>query len=93
MIITLIVLTTADLVYDDTSKYLKVQDSNDGSDKPIPKYQNGHAAEITNSEDENDSLSTEDPDIINDVAEEEEDIASEKNPPTTIDDNRISDEI
>jgi peptidoglycan/xylan/chitin deacetylase (PgdA/CDA1 family) len=77
-----IVLTMADLVYDDTSKYLKVAEVSDGADKPIPKYQNESAAGGTNLEEENDSLSTEEEDLITEVASEED---------VTIRDDMISD--
>jgi hypothetical protein len=60
------VLTMADLVYDDASKYLKISNENDSARPPIPNNQN-FAAKITNIEDNNTSL-----------AEEESDIASEE---------------
>ena len=61
-----IVLTMADLVYDDASKYLKISNENDSMRPPIPNNQN-FAARITDVEDNNTSS-----------AEEESDIASEK---------------
>jgi hypothetical protein len=85
------VLTMADLVYDDTSKYLKVTDSNVGADRPIPKHQSEYAVGITNLE-ENESLPTEKADLISEVANGE-DIASEKNRPVTTRDDTLYDEI
>jgi hypothetical protein len=79
-----IVLTMADLVYDDTSKYLKVTDSNVGAERPIPKYQSEYGAGSTNLEEENDSISTEEADLITEVASEEN---------VTIRDDMISDEF
>lgn len=67
-----IVLTMADLVYDDTSKYLKVAEVNDVADKPTPKYQNESVAGGTNIKQENDSLSTEEEDLITEVTSEED---------------------
>jgi hypothetical protein len=60
------VLTMADLVYDDASKYLKISNENDSMRPPIPNNQN-FAGRITDVEDNNTSS-----------AEEESDIASEE---------------
>ena len=75
------VLTMADLVYDDSSNYLRISDSNGGVHKTIPNNQKEFAARVANPEEENDNISTSGKaDLINEVSEEE-DTASEENPP------------
>ena len=88
------VLTMADLVYDDSSNYLRISDSNGGAHETIPNNQKEFAARVTDPEEENDNLSTaEEADLINEVSEEE-DTASEENPSAIKgdDDDTISDE-
>jgi peptidoglycan/xylan/chitin deacetylase (PgdA/CDA1 family) len=90
------VLTMADLVYDDGSKYLKISSGNEGGahepQGPIPDIQNEFAARVTDLEEENDNLSTEEEaDVNNEKVTAEEDTASEENPPATKgDDDMIS---
>jgi peptidoglycan/xylan/chitin deacetylase (PgdA/CDA1 family) len=86
------VLTMADLVYDDSSNYLRISDNKGGAHEPIPNNQNKFAVRVTDPEEENDNLSTiGEEDLINEVLEEE-DIAFEENPPAikSDDDNTIS---
>jgi hypothetical protein len=89
-------LTMADLVYDDGSKYLKISSGNEGGahepQGPIPDNQNEFAARVTDLEEENDNLSTEEEaDVNNEKVIAEEDTASEENPPATKgDDDMIS---
>jgi peptidoglycan/xylan/chitin deacetylase (PgdA/CDA1 family) len=88
------VLTMADLVYDDSSNYIRISDSNGGADEPVPNNQKEFAARVTYPEEENNKLSTaEESELINE-ASEEEDTASEENPPAIKgdDDDTISDE-
>jgi hypothetical protein len=86
------VLTMANLVYDDGSKYLKIGSSNDGA--PISNNQNDFAARVTDTEKENDNLSTEEKADLNDegVAEEEDIVSEENTPVTKGNDDAISDE-
>jgi peptidoglycan/xylan/chitin deacetylase (PgdA/CDA1 family) len=92
------VLTMANLVYDDGSKYLKISSGNDGganAHEPIPKNQNEFAAKVTDTEKENDNLSTEEKaDLINQEVAEEEDTPTEENAPITKgnDDDTVPDE-
>ena len=51
------VLTMADLVYDDGSKYLKISGGNDGA--PISNNQNDFAARVTDVEEDSGLLSSE----------------------------------
>jgi len=62
------VLTMADLVSDDASKYLKISNENDDAHPPILNNQNDFAARVTDVEKDNNTPST----------EEESDIASEE---------------
>ena len=62
------VLTMADLVYDDASKYLKISNENDDAHPPILNNQNDFAARVTDVEKDNNTPST----------EEESDIASKE---------------
>ena len=74
------VLTMADLVYDDASKYLKISNENVSTRPPIPNNQN-FAARITNVEDNNTSSAEEGSDIASeeDVEAEGEDATIEEN--------------
>jgi peptidoglycan/xylan/chitin deacetylase (PgdA/CDA1 family) len=74
------VLTMADLVYDDASKYLKISNKNDSTRPPIPNNQN-FAARITDVEDNNTSSAEEESDIASeeDVQAEGEDATIEEN--------------
>jgi peptidoglycan/xylan/chitin deacetylase (PgdA/CDA1 family) len=74
------VLTMADLVYDDASKYLKISNENDSTRPPIPNNQN-FAARITDVEDNNTSSAEEESDIASeeDVEAEGEDATIEEN--------------
>jgi peptidoglycan/xylan/chitin deacetylase (PgdA/CDA1 family) len=74
------VLTMANLVYDDSSNYIRISDSNGGAHETISNNQKEFAARVTDPERENDNLSTaEEPELINEVSEE--DTASKMNPP------------
>jgi peptidoglycan/xylan/chitin deacetylase (PgdA/CDA1 family) len=74
------VLTMADLVYDDASKYLKISNENVSTRPPIPNNQN-FAARITDVEDNNTSSAEEESDIASeeDVEAEGEDATIEEN--------------
>jgi hypothetical protein len=86
------VLTMADLVYDDPSKYLKINGSNNGGvpeqHEPIPNNHNQFAASVTDIDEGNDNLSTEEgADLVN------EETTSEGDPPATkVDDDTITDD-
>ena len=41
------VLTMADLVYDDSSNYIRISDSNGGADEPVPNNQKEFTARVT----------------------------------------------
>ena len=73
------VLTMADLVYDDASKYLKISNENVSTRPPIPNNQN-FAARITNVEDNNTSSAEEESDIASeeDVEAKEEDVTTQE---------------
>jgi peptidoglycan/xylan/chitin deacetylase (PgdA/CDA1 family) len=99
------VLTMADLVYDDASKYLKISGSTDdsaGAHKTTPNNQNEFAARVTDPDTEktsNDNPSTEeDAEVIIEEAGEEENerTPSEDKLPVTkdddVDDDTISDD-
>jgi peptidoglycan/xylan/chitin deacetylase (PgdA/CDA1 family) len=97
------VLTMADLVYDDTSKYLRISTGNDSARDTIPNNQNEFATMVADPDsgatEENDNLSREEEaDLIKEVAEEEEEeepITSEESPPVVkddVDDDTISDD-
>jgi hypothetical protein len=67
------VLTMADLVYDDASKYLKISNKNEGVvSPPILNNQNDFAARVTDVEDNNTSSTKEDSDTAS-----EEDVEAE----------------
>ena len=74
------VLTMADLVYDDASKYLKISNENDSMRPPIPNNQN-FAGRIIDVEDNNTSSAEEGSDIASeeDVEAEGEDATIEEN--------------
>jgi hypothetical protein len=97
------VLTMADLVYDDASKYLKISDSIDESSRAHKTTPNEFAARVTGPDTENasdDNPSTEEKaDVIIEEAGEEENERTppEDNPPVTkgnddVDDDTISDD-
>jgi peptidoglycan/xylan/chitin deacetylase (PgdA/CDA1 family) len=100
------VLTMADLVYDDASRYLRISGSTDDSaraDKTSPNNQNELAARVTESDTEkasngNPSTEEEADEIIEEAGEEEgERTPSEDNIPVTkgdddVDDDKISDD-
>ena len=75
------VLTMADLVYDDASKYLKISNENEGggAHSPISNNQN-FAARVTDVEDNNTSSTKEESDTASeeDVEAEGEDATAEK---------------
>ena len=85
------VLTMADLVYDDTSKYLKISSSNNGA--PISNNQNDFAARVTDVEENSDLLSSEE-ELGTDDAEntEESDTIDDEATYKTRGYDRISDE-
>jgi peptidoglycan/xylan/chitin deacetylase (PgdA/CDA1 family) len=64
------VLTMADLVYDDASKYLKISAGKDDAHEPIPNNQNQFSTRITDLEEKNDNLSTEEEEKVNTPSEE-----------------------
>lgn len=74
------VLTMADLVYDETSNYLKISGGNDEAREPISNNQNQFATRITDLEEKNDNLSTKE-------EGEREDTASEEGLPNNTKDN------
>jgi peptidoglycan/xylan/chitin deacetylase (PgdA/CDA1 family) len=90
------VLTMADLVYDDASKYLKISSGDDGgahADESISNNQNEFAARVTNVEEENDNLLTkEKADLINEEVAEEDTASEEDTPVAKGNDDSISDE-
>jgi peptidoglycan/xylan/chitin deacetylase (PgdA/CDA1 family) len=73
------VLTMADLVYDDASKYLKISNENEGAHPPISNNQN-FAARVTDVEDNNTSSTKEESDTASgkDVEAEGEDATDEE---------------
>jgi peptidoglycan/xylan/chitin deacetylase (PgdA/CDA1 family) len=97
------VLTMADLVYDDASKYLKISDSTDESSRAHKTTPNEFAARVTDPDtekasDDNPSIEEEADVIIEEAGEEEDErTPSEDNPPVTkgdddVDDDTISDD-
>jgi peptidoglycan/xylan/chitin deacetylase (PgdA/CDA1 family) len=74
------VLTMADLVYDDASKYLKISNGSEGTHPPISNNQN-FAARVADVEDNNISSAEEESDIASeeDVEAEGEDATIEEN--------------
>jgi hypothetical protein len=85
------VLTMADLVYDDGSKYLKIGGGNDGA--PISNNQNDFAARVTDVEKDSGLLSSEEKFGIDDAENtEESDTIDDEATHTTREYDRISDE-